>query len=174
MKKMNADVAVIGAGGMGALFGAILADNGLEVVLIDKNEKHVEAIVSGGLKIEGYDGVQTMKIPATRRFSDLESADLLFFQCKAYGTRDAAKSARCFCREDSVCISFQNGLGNEEIIAEELGSEKVLGGLTTMAGDAAGAGENSRFFPFPNASHRYAVLHWRDAGWTLRAGDRNC
>lgn len=134
MKKMNADVAVIGAGGMGALFGAILADNGLEVVLIDKNEKHVEAIVSEGLKIEGYDGVQTMKIPATRRFSDLESADLLFFQCKAYGTRDAAKSARCFCREDSVCISFQNGLGNEEIIAEELGSEKVLGGLTTMAG----------------------------------------
>ncbi len=134
MHKKNTDIAIIGAGGMGALFGAILAENGLEVVLIDNNEKHVEAINSEGLKIEGYEGVQTMMIPATSRFSDLESADLLFFQCKAYGTRDAARSARCFCHENSVCISFQNGLGNEEIIAEELGSDRVLGGLTTMAG----------------------------------------
>ena len=134
MKREHVDVAIIGAGGMGALFGAILAENGLEVVLVDTNEKHVEAINSEGLKIEGYEGVQTMMLPATSRFSDLESADLLFFQCKAYGTRDAARSARCFCHENSVCISFQNGLGNEEIIAEELGSEKVLGGLTTMSG----------------------------------------
>jgi len=134
MQKKNIDVAIVGAGGMGALFGAILFENGVEVVLIDNNEKHVAAINSEGLKIEGYDGVQTMKVPATLRYSDLESADLIFFQCKSYGTRDAARSALCFCREDSVCISFQNGLGNEEIIAEELGSEKVLGGLTTMAG----------------------------------------
>ena len=39
MNKKNTDVAIIGAGGMGALFGAILAENGLEVVLIDINEK---------------------------------------------------------------------------------------------------------------------------------------
>tara|TARA_Y100000588_G_scaffold388887_1_gene490191 strand:- start:1282 stop:2253 length:972 start_codon:yes stop_codon:yes gene_type:complete len=134
MQKKNVDVAIIGAGGMGALFGAILFENGLEVVLIDNNEKHVEAINTEGLKIDDYDGVHTIEIPATSCYSDLESADLIFFQCKSYGTRDAARSARCFCRKDSACISFQNGLGNEEIIAEELGSEKVLGGLTTMAG----------------------------------------
>ena len=35
MIKKNTDIAVVGAGGMGALFGAILSENGLDVVLID-------------------------------------------------------------------------------------------------------------------------------------------
>jgi len=41
MKKKNTDIAIVGAGGMGALFGSILSENGLDVVLIDPNREHV-------------------------------------------------------------------------------------------------------------------------------------
>ena len=52
MQKINTDIAIVGAGGMGALFGSILKENGLDVVLLDSNSKHIEAIKAKGLKIE--------------------------------------------------------------------------------------------------------------------------
>ena len=36
-------VAVVGAGGMGALFGAILCEGGLEVTLVDTDHEHMDA-----------------------------------------------------------------------------------------------------------------------------------
>ena len=46
-------IVVVGAGGMGALFGAILQEGGLTVTLYDVNTAHVEAIHRDGLRIEG-------------------------------------------------------------------------------------------------------------------------
>ena len=34
--------------------------------------------------------------------------------------------------QSTVFISFQNGLGNEELIAELMGEDRVLGGLTAQ------------------------------------------
>ena len=34
--------------------------------------------------------------------------------------------------QNTVFISFQNGLGNEELIAELMGEDRVLGGLTAQ------------------------------------------
>ena len=87
-----------------------------------------------GLKIEGYAGERTQNIPATSNASEIESANLILFQCKAYSTQSAARSVRHLVKENSICISFQNGLGSEELIAEEVGAERVLGGVTAMAG----------------------------------------
>ena len=150
MKKKNTDIAIVGAGGMGALFGSILAENGLDVALIDSNREHIESIESNGLKIEGFGGNRTVRIPATSDASELESANLLLFQCKAHSTRDASRSVRHFLHENSVCISFQNGLGNEEVIAEEVGTDKVLGGLTAMAGLLMGPGRIRDFSRVPS------------------------
>ena len=150
MKGKNTDIAIVGAGGMGALFGSILSENGLDVVLIDPNREHVESIESNGLKIEGFGGNRTVRIPATSDASELESANLIFFQCKAQGTRDASRSIRHLLHENSVCISFQNGLGNEEVIADEVGEDKVLGGLTAMAGQLLGPGRIRDFSRVPS------------------------
>ena len=46
--SLKADVLIVGAGGMGALFGSILQAGGLEVVLQDTNLEHVEAIQRDG------------------------------------------------------------------------------------------------------------------------------
>lgn len=134
MRITHTDIAVVGAGGMGALFGAILAEGGLDVVLIDTNRDHVRSIQAHGLNREGYAGERTQNIPATSNVSEIESANLILFQCKAYSTQSAARSVRHLVKENSICISFQNGLGSEELIAEEVGAEQVLGGVTAMAG----------------------------------------
>ena len=38
------NVVVVGAGGMGALFGSILSEGGLDVTLVDNDREHVDAI----------------------------------------------------------------------------------------------------------------------------------
>jgi 2-dehydropantoate 2-reductase len=45
-------VAVVGAGAMGSLFGALLAEAGQKVWLIDVWAEHVNAIQSAGLTVE--------------------------------------------------------------------------------------------------------------------------
>ena len=128
------EILILGAGGMGALFGSILHENGLDVVLYDTNTEHIRAIQQAGLKIEGHGGDRTIPIAATSNLSELESAEIIIFQCKSHGTRQAAKAVKPLITQKSICISFQNGLGNEEVIAEELGNDIVMGGLTAMAG----------------------------------------
>jgi 2-dehydropantoate 2-reductase len=134
------EIAIIGAGGMGALFGAILQKGGLSVRLVDTNEDHVAAIREVGLSISGFGGDRVERIEATTDAADIGRADVILFQCKAHGTRDGARAVRHLVEGGAVCISFQNGLGNEEVIAEELGSANVLGGLTTMAAQMLGPG----------------------------------
>ena len=57
-------VAIVGAGGMGALFGAILAEGGLEVTLVDTDQDHIEAIRRDGLRISGLGGDRHRQMPS--------------------------------------------------------------------------------------------------------------
>jgi 2-dehydropantoate 2-reductase len=142
-------VVVVGAGGMGALFGSVLKEGGLQVTLVDTNADHVTAIRENGLQITGFGGDRTVEIAATQDAGTVEVADVILFQCKAHGSRDAARSVRHLVTGGAVCISFQNGLGNEEVIAEEVGAGNVLGGLTTMAGEMLGPGRIRDFSRVP-------------------------
>ncbi|MGI9476842.1 MAG: ketopantoate reductase family protein [Hyphomicrobiaceae bacterium] len=144
------DIVIAGAGGMGALFGAILQEGGLRVTLFDSNAEHVEAISKNGLSITGFGGDRVVKIDATMNAADIEKADAILFQCKAHGTAQAARAVRHLVDGSTVCVSFQNGLGNEEAIAQEVGKENVLGGLTAMAGMMLGPGEVRDFSRVPS------------------------
>jgi 2-dehydropantoate 2-reductase len=147
---LKADVVIIGAGGMGALFGSILQAGGLTVVLQDTNRDHVEAIQKDGLQINGFGGDRKAQITAISDPSQIQTAALLLFQCKGNASGEAAKGVKHLTSEGAVCISFQNGLGNEEVIAEEVGPENVLGGLTAMAGCMIAPGQIQDFARVPS------------------------
>ena len=143
-------IVVAGAGGMGSLFGSILHQGGHQVTLYDIDAAHVDAVARNGLRIEGYGGDRVVPVPAVSDPGALGAADVVLFQCKSHGTRAAARSVRHLVRGGAVCISFQNGLGNEEIIGEEVGTENVLGGLTTMAATKLGPGVVRDFSRVPS------------------------
>ena len=62
MIKKDTKVAVLGAGAMGCLFGGLLAEKGLDVVLIDVWKEHVKEINSKGLKMMGHGGDRIIKL----------------------------------------------------------------------------------------------------------------
>ena len=143
-------VAVIGAGAMGSLFGGLLAEGGLSVVLIDVWQEHVDAINSRGLRIVGHGGERTVPVVAATDPAAAANARIVLFQCKALHNRVAAASVKAaFAASDTVAISFQNGLGNEEELGEVLGADRVLGGLTAQGAsiEAPGVTRNHTDLP---------------------------
>ncbi len=127
-------VAVVGAGAMGGLFGGLLAEGGLDVTLVDVWAEHVAAIQAKGLHMVGVGGDRVIPIKATADARTIHAADVVLFQSKAFANEAAAHSVKHLFGGATVAISFQNGLGNEEVIADILGKANVLGGLTAQAG----------------------------------------
>ena len=139
---MKPRVAVLGAGAMGSLFGSQLAEGGLGVTLIDIWREHVDAINNDGLRIVGHRGERRVTVAATADPASCGAADVVLVQCKAASTTAAVRNAldAGLFHDDSVAISFQNGLGNEEMIADVLGAERVLGGVTAQGASIEGPG----------------------------------
>ena len=141
---------VVGAGAMGCRFGGLLAEGGLDVTLVDPWQEHVDAINGKGLRIVGFGGDRDISVRAVTCPSGLPVADIVFVQCKSYCTEAAIKSAIGAVGTETVVISFQNGLGNEELLASVVGEDRVLGGLTAQGASVEAPG---RYATIPNCPH---------------------
>ena len=133
-------VIVLGAGAMGSLFGGTLALGGLSVTLVDVHAEHIDAVNAHGLKIEGYGGERTVRVRATTSTGELSCADVVLVQTKAMQTAVAVESILRVFGPETVAVSFQNGLGNEEVIGGIIGPERVLAGLTAQGATRTGPG----------------------------------
>ena len=140
MIKKDTKVAVLGAGAMGCLFGGLMAEKGLDVVLIDVWKDHVDAINKNGLKMDGHGGDRFIKIKATTDPSTLKPVDAIIIMCKATALKTALTNAKNIVGDKTMLMSFQNGIGHEAIMQEIAGKNKVLGGTTTQASNIIGPG----------------------------------
>jgi len=68
-------IAVIGAGIMGCVYGGNLARIGEQVTLIDVCEEHIDRIRTHGLQLEGLNGDFTVRVGATARWALVVSCD---------------------------------------------------------------------------------------------------
>ncbi len=142
-------VVVIGAGAIGGLFGGLLSEGGLDVTLVDVNQAHIDAIAMNGLKIVGYGGDRFIDIKATTDPKMAGVGDMVIVQCKATHTENAVKNALPVFGDHTIVVSFQNGIGNEEVIAGIIGEERVIGGLTAQAAIVEGPGVIRNYSDLP-------------------------
>ena len=87
------NIAVVGAGAMGSLFGALLAEAGQEVWLVDVWADHVNAIQNAGLGVEREGLVRLVQLNATTDPAGLDSCELVIVFVKSIHTSEAAKTA---------------------------------------------------------------------------------
>ncbi len=133
-------IAIIGAGAMGGLFGAYLARSGAAVSIVDIWTEHIAAIQANGLTVEEQEGSFKIDLTAVLRVEQLEPVDLAILFVKSSVTRQAAESAAQILTSTGRVLTLQNGLGNAEIIAEVIGSERVLAGTTAQGATLLGPG----------------------------------
>jgi len=124
-------VAIVGCGAVGSLFAANLAQlDDVEVWAFDLDRQHVEAINQHGLRLSGA-GEVVGNVRATTNAGELPPGDFGIVATKCMHTPSAiAASAPAFAN-GAVC-SVQNGVGNEEVLAEHV--ERVIRGTTFPAG----------------------------------------
>ncbi|WP_254545545.1 ketopantoate reductase family protein [Halomarina pelagica] len=117
------DVVVFGAGSLGSLVGGLLAREH-RVTLVGR-DPHVQRVRDAGLRIEG--AVEASVSPAADT-SPPRRADLAVVTVKAFDTDDAGRAlAAC---DLGGALSLQNGLGNEETLAEHLDAPVLAGTCT--------------------------------------------
>lgn len=131
---------IMGAGAMGSLFGGLLTLSGEEVWLVDIREDHIEALVSTGLTVEEGEKKRTIPVHATKDVAAIGKADLVLFFVKAYHTEKTVSDALVLQKEDTVFLTLQNGLGNDEAICKWVDPRKVVLGVTNHGATFLGPG----------------------------------
>ena len=133
-------IAVVGAGAMGSLFGAMLAEAGNEVWLYDVWVEHVQTINKDGLSIEREGKTRTLSIEATTDPEQIGQAELVIIFVKSTHTASAAETARKIAGSDGAVMTLQNGMGNADILSEFINPERVLAGTTSHGATMLGPG----------------------------------
>jgi 2-dehydropantoate 2-reductase len=123
-------IAVMGAGGVGAYFGARLAAAGEDVVFIARGA-HLAAIRDAGLRLESIKGdVHVFPARATDRPDEVGPVDWVLCAVKAWQVVEAAEAAR----------PLQNGVEAADQVAGVLGGDSVVGGAAWIASHVAAPG----------------------------------
>lgn len=124
---------ILGAGALGSTFGGTLSEAGYDVCLINRNTAYFNTVKNNGLIFaDGPD--TTVPINVYQDTQGLGIADLVILLVKSINTREVIESSLNIIGENTVVMSLQNGLGNENIIAEIIGKEKVVSGKTYVGG----------------------------------------
>jgi 2-dehydropantoate 2-reductase len=138
-KEEKMKIVIMGAGAMGSLFGGQLSHSE-EVWLVDIRQEQVDAIRSAGVTIEEQGEEKTAHVKATSDVTSIGKADLVIFFVKTYHTEKAASDASILQKEETVFLTLQNGLGNEEAICKRVDSRKVILGVTNHGATFLGPG----------------------------------
>jgi 2-dehydropantoate 2-reductase len=126
-------IAIMGAGGVGGYFGGLLAKGDHDVHFLARGA-HLKAIKKDGLTIEGVEEEGfTLPVSATENPEDIGPVDLVLFCVKSYDTDSSASMLSPLLGPETVVLTLQNGVDNEEKIQKIIGKEKVMGGVAYMS-----------------------------------------
>lgn len=133
-------IAVMGSGGVGGYYGALLAQSGQDVTFLARG-KHLQAIQECGLRIESVHGDLTIQpARATDDPARVGVVDLVLFTVKSYDLQETAESARSLFGPQTTALPLLNGLDAADRLSAALGPERVLAGLTHVSSSIAEPG----------------------------------
>lgn len=125
-------IAIFGAGGIGGYFGARFAQAGDDVALIARGS-HLKAIQAHGLFVESPTGdFHITPAIATDRPEDVGVVDIVFLGVKAWDVRTAAAAIRPMVGPNTGVLTLQNGVDAPIEVAEVLGQDHVIVGVTLV------------------------------------------
>ena len=130
-------IGILGAGAMGSLVGAHLKKGGAEVYFIDIFEEHMKAVREKGLEmaLENESEPQIVFVDgAVTDGKDVGICDVVVVLVKYVDIGTAVESNPALFGKDTVVLSFQNGVGAVDVLAEYFDDDHLgLGVLKSSA-----------------------------------------
>jgi 2-dehydropantoate 2-reductase len=130
MSLENPVIAIVGAGAVGAFYGAKLAQRGFDVHFLLRSD--YAAVRERGWTIRSKDGDFAVSPQVARVYNDpneMPKADLVIVTLKATSNDAIPALVGPLIKSDTILLTMQNGLGNEELLAEHFGAERVVGAM---------------------------------------------
>jgi len=133
-------IAVIGAGGIGAPYGASLAKAGADVIFVARGA-HLAAMREQGLRIEGDRGeIHIKPAQATGDPASIGPVDIVLFCVKLWDVESAGAAIRPLVGPNTGVIPLQNGIDASERLIPILGKDAVMGGVAQISATIAEPG----------------------------------
>ncbi|MCC4283973.1 2-dehydropantoate 2-reductase [Marinobacter salarius] len=130
---------MVGAGGIGGYYAARLLESGHRVILTARGD-HLHALASHGLKVY-YEGRELIHRPEALSHQQLAAGfhpddfDVIIIALKSTATVLVTKELGTWLRQGRVpVLSLQNGVDNEPLLADVIGTERIIGGLAVRIG----------------------------------------
>jgi 2-dehydropantoate 2-reductase len=122
-------IAIFGAGGVGAYFGARLAEVGNEVSIVARGAQ-LDAIRAHGLRVDSVFGDMLVRPKvASASAADIGPVDAVLLGVKTWQVADVAAGLKPLLGRDTFVVPLQNGVETPDLLATSLGPEHVVGGL---------------------------------------------
>lgn len=140
MSTSGLSYGIIGSGALGGYYGGRLAHAGAEVhFLLHSDYDHV---AEHGLVIDSsqHEDITLPKVNAYPMVSDMPRCDVVVVGLKTTSNARLPELLPPVMKDDGVVLTLQNGLGTEDLCAEAVGAERVLGGLCFLCSNKIGPG----------------------------------
>jgi 2-dehydropantoate 2-reductase len=175
-------IAIVGAGAMGSVYAALLAEGGNDVSVVDVDAAQVEAIRARGLRVTGASGDRTVLVDATTSAAEVGAVELVVLATKSMDVAAAARSAAPLIGEDTTVLTIQNGLGAADVVAAIVPPEQLMVGVAGGFGASRVAPGHAHHHGLelvrlgeragpPTARTERIADVWRGAGFTVRTYD---
>ena len=135
------EILIIGTGALAVLFAARLSQAGQDITLLGTWPDGLKALDQSGARLVDTDGKeQRFLVRVTDDPQDCRGVKYAIVLVKSWQTERAADQLANCLAEDGFALTLQNGLGNREILANKLGSGRVVLRTTTIGGTLLGPG----------------------------------
>jgi 2-dehydropantoate 2-reductase len=138
MSVLPQSIAVVGSGALGSYYGAKLARQGADVRFLMRAD--LDAVRRDGLRIREQGAEWTVPAQAFGSTAEIGPVDLVVIGLKTTANADLDTLIPPLLHEGTLLLTLQNGLGNDEYLAERWGAERVLGGLCFVCLNRVAAG----------------------------------
>ncbi len=125
-------IAVVGAGAIGACFGAMLAEAGGEVSLIARGA-HLDAIRANGLIIRHGDKTRTCRLAASDNAAEIGPVETVLLCVKLWSLEEAGAASRPLIGPNTMVVPLQNGIDALDRLAPILGPQHLVGGIAQIS-----------------------------------------
>jgi 2-dehydropantoate 2-reductase len=123
-------IAIIGAGAVGGYYGGRLAEHGLDVHFLLRSD--YDAWRANGLRIKSIDGDFVLLPRDLHVYNDpasMSKVDLVIVTLKSTENRHLGRLISPVLHDETTILTLQNGLGNEQTLADLFGASRVVGGI---------------------------------------------
>lgn len=173
----NFRIAVVGAGAIGGYYGGKLAYFGRDVHFLMRGD--LREVRRFGLRLRGKtENVRLAKVNCYRSTGEIGPCDLVFIALKTTSNQDLLQLIPPLLKDDTMLLTLQNGLGNEEFLAEHFGAERVLGGLCFICLHRASPGVIEQFDSggrlVLGEYDRYPAARTHDVAWEFKRSGVVC